>query len=78
MHDLIPLPAAGALTTADALTQLEVEAVLEFAENSKAAGRAYASNWRDFAAWCAARGASALQPPRPWSAATSRRSPTAG
>ena len=62
MHDLIPLPAPGALTTADALTPLEAEAVLEFAENAKAAAsrRAYASDWQDFAAWCAARGATAL------------------
>jgi hypothetical protein len=64
LHDLTILgPAtAGALTTADALTQLEAEAVLEFAENAKAAAsrRAYDSDWRDFAAWCAARGATAL------------------
>ena len=64
MYDLTILdPAApGALTTADALTPIEAEAVLEFAENAKAAAsrRAYASDWQDFAAWCAARGATAL------------------
>jgi site-specific recombinase XerD len=64
MHDLIVLEpaAAGVLTTANALTQLEAEAVLEFAENAKAPAsrRAYASDFRDFAAWCAARGTTAL------------------
>jgi site-specific recombinase XerD len=44
------------------LTTIEAESVLEFAENAKSAGtrRAYASDWRDFAAWCAARGATPL------------------
>jgi site-specific recombinase XerD len=64
LHDLTILdPAApSALTMADALTPLEAEVVLEFAENAKATAsrRAYASDWQDFAAWCAARGATAL------------------
>jgi integrase len=58
VHDLIPLSpaAAGALTTA------EIDLAMRFAENEKAAStrRAYASDWKDFAAWCAARGATPL------------------
>jgi hypothetical protein len=63
LHDLTILaPAAAGLTTADALTALETEAVLEFAQaaKSRASLRAYASDWQDFRAWCAARGATAL------------------
>jgi site-specific recombinase XerD len=61
LHDLIPLD-AGALTTADALTQAEVERVLGYAEAAKAPASltAYASDWRDLAAWCGSRGATAL------------------
>jgi hypothetical protein len=58
MHDLIPLGATlpGALTTA------EIDATVRFAEAEKAPATraAYASDWRDFAAWCALRGATAL------------------
>ena len=57
MHDLIPATLAP-----DALTVVEIEAVMGFAENAKAAGtrRAYASDFADFSAWCAARGACPL------------------
>ena len=55
MHDLIPLGPAlpGALTTA------EIDATMAYAEAEKALATraAYASDWRDFAAWCASRGA---------------------
>ena len=58
MHDLIPLGAAlpGALTTA------EIDATMGYAaaEKAQATREAYASDWRDFAAWCALRGATAL------------------
>jgi site-specific recombinase XerD len=56
---IIDLATVGALATADTLTRIEAEAVLEFAENAKAPAsrRAYVSDFRDFAAWCAARGA---------------------
>ena len=58
MHDLIPLGPLlpGALTTA------EIDATVAYAEAEKAQAtrRAYASDWRDFAAWCASRGATAL------------------
>ena len=60
MHDLIPLdpalPALGMLTAA------EIDATMAYAEAEKALAtrRAYASDWRDFAAWCASRGATAL------------------
>jgi hypothetical protein len=71
MHDLIPLePAAAvALATADTLTQAEIERVLGYAEAAKAPASllAYASDWRDFAAWCASRAPQPWQPPRPWS-----------
>jgi hypothetical protein len=55
MHDLIPadtLP-PGALTTA------EIDATMAFAaaEKSAATRAAYASDWCDLAAWCAARSA---------------------
>jgi hypothetical protein len=57
MHDLIPLGPAlpGALTTA------EIDATMSYAEAEKALATraAYASDWRDFAAWCASRGATA-------------------
>jgi site-specific recombinase XerD len=58
LHDLIPLdpamPALGTLTEADA--------TMAFAQAEKAAStrEAYAADWRDFAAWCASRGATAL------------------
>jgi integrase len=55
LHDLIPLGPAlpGALTTA------EIDATMAYAQAEKsAATRAcYASDWRDFAAWCAGKGA---------------------
>jgi integrase len=58
MHDLIPLGPAlpGSLTTA------EIDATMAYAEAEKALATrtAYASDWRDFAAWCASRGATAL------------------
>jgi site-specific recombinase XerD len=58
LHDLIPLGPAlpGALTTA------EIDTTLGFAAAEKAAATraAYASDWRDFAAWAALRGATAL------------------
>ena len=58
MHDLIPIDAVppGALTTA------EIDATMAYAEAEKAAATraAYAVDWRDFAAWCAARGAGPL------------------
>jgi integrase len=51
VHDLIPSPAAGALSTA------EIDLAMHFAENEKSAStrKAYATDWKDFAAWCAAR-----------------------
>jgi hypothetical protein len=58
LHDLIPLDLAlpGALTTA------EIDATMAYAEAEKALAtrEAYASDWRDFAAWCLSRGATAL------------------
>jgi site-specific recombinase XerD len=58
LHDLIPLGPAlpGALTTA------EIDATMAYAEAEKALATraAYASDWRDFAAWCTSRGATAL------------------
>jgi integrase len=58
LHDLIPLGPAlpGALITA------EIDATMAYAEAEKALATraAYASDWRDFAAWCALRGATAL------------------
>ena len=60
MHDLIPLdPAMPALGV---LTEAEVDATMAFAAAEKAASTraAYAADWRDFAAWCASRGATAL------------------
>jgi site-specific recombinase XerD len=58
VHDLIPLGPAlpGALTVA------EIDATMAYAEAEKALAtrEAYASDWRDFTAWCASRGATAL------------------
>jgi site-specific recombinase XerD len=58
LHDLIPLGPAlpGNLTVA------EIDATMAYAEAEKALAtrQAYASDWRDFAAWCASRGATAL------------------
>jgi site-specific recombinase XerD len=58
LHDLIPLSGAlpGALTTA------EIDSAMHYArrEKSEATLEAYASDWRDFAAWCTARGATPL------------------
>ena len=58
MHDLIAIEPAmlGELTVA------EIEQTLRYAEaeKSEATRRAYESDWRDFAAWCASRGATAL------------------
>jgi hypothetical protein len=60
MHDLIPLGPAlpGALTTPP-----RIDATMGYAaaETAQATRQAYASDWRrDFAAWCASRGATAL------------------
>ena len=60
MHDLIPLdPALPALGV---LSDAEVDATMAFAaaEKAQATRKAYASDWADFAAWCASRGATAL------------------
>jgi site-specific recombinase XerD len=58
MHDLIAIEPAmlGELTVA------EIEQTLRYAEaeKSEATRRAYESDWRDFAAWCASRGAATL------------------
>ena len=60
MHGLIAfdpaMPAHGMLTEA------EVDATMAYAQAEKAASTraAYASDWADFAAWCAHRGATAL------------------
>ena len=45
-----------------ALTAAEIDATMAYAEAEKALATraAYASDWRDFAAWCALRGATAL------------------
>jgi hypothetical protein len=58
MHDLIPVDAIppGALTVAEIETTMAYAA----AEKSAATHRAYAFDWRDFEAWCAARGACSL------------------
>ena len=57
----------NALTIIDAilpgaLTVAEIDATMAYAEAEKALATraAYASDWRDFAAWCASRGATAL------------------
>jgi hypothetical protein len=44
------------------LTTPEIDATMAYAEAEKALATraAYASDWRDFAAWCASRGATAL------------------
>ena len=57
MHDLIPATLAP-----DALTVVEIETVLGYAEAAKAAATrtAYTSDWRDFSAWCTARGTTPL------------------
>jgi integrase len=58
MHDLIAIEPAmlGELTVS------EINQTLQYAQNEKSAATraAYASDWRDFAAWCASRGATAL------------------
>lgn len=58
MHDLIPLDRTpiGSLSTAD------VKSVLGYAQASKAAStrKAYASDWKAWTAYCAARGACSL------------------
>ena len=66
MHDLIVLPdiAAGSFSmpALGTLTEAEVDATMAYAQAEKAASTraAYASDWRDFAAWCASRGATTL------------------
>jgi site-specific recombinase XerD len=71
MHDLITLPdiAAGslampypALPALGVLSEAEVDATMAFAAAEKAAStrKAYATDWADFAAWCAQRGATPL------------------
>jgi integrase len=58
LHDLITIDAIppGALSTA------EIDATMAYAEAEKAAATrtAYAADWKDFAAWCAARAATPL------------------
>jgi site-specific recombinase XerD len=58
LHDVTLIDSAlpGALTVA------EIDATMAYAaaEKAQATRAAYASDWRDFAAWCAARGASPL------------------
>ena len=58
MNALIPLDPLppGALTLA------EIDATMAYAEAEKAPATraAYASDWRDFAVWCLARGATSL------------------
>jgi hypothetical protein len=46
----------------DVLSTAEIDATMVYAEAEKALATraAYASDWRDFAAWCASRGATAL------------------
>ena len=58
MHDLIPLGPA----LSDALTTAESDATMAYAgaEKAPATREAYASDWRDFAAWYASRAAAAL------------------
>jgi site-specific recombinase XerD len=58
MHDLAILPPALPGT----LTPAEIEQTARFLENEKSAAtrRAYQSDWADFVAWCAARGACPL------------------
>ena len=58
MHDLIPLGPAlpGALTAAE----IDLAMAYAAAEKAPATRTAYASDWQDFAAWCASRGARAL------------------
>jgi integrase len=66
MHDLIVLPdiAAGSLPALGVLTEAEVDATMAYAAAEKAAStrKAYTADWRrrDFAAWCALRGATPL------------------
>jgi hypothetical protein len=62
MNDLaliIPEQLPGALTPA------EIDATMAYAEAEKALATrsAYVSDWRDFAAWCALRGATTLSAP---------------
>ena len=68
MHSLAILdPArAGALTTAAAITQIEAEAVLEFAETPRPQPPAAPTppTGATSPPWCAARGATPCQPPR--------------
>ena len=61
MHDLISL-GPEALPALGMLTEAEVDATMAYAEAEKALAtrRAYASDWRDFAAWYASRGATTL------------------
>jgi site-specific recombinase XerD len=58
MHDLIPFGP----TLPGTLTVAEIDATMAYAEAEKAQATraAYASDWRDFAAWCASRGATTL------------------
>jgi hypothetical protein len=61
MHDLIPLGPA-ALPALGTLTDAEIDATKAYgaAEKALATRAAYLSDWRDFAAWCALRGATAM------------------
>jgi site-specific recombinase XerD len=61
LHDLIPLGPA-ALPALGILSDAEIDATMAYAEAEKAPAtrRAYATDWHDFAAWCGARGATAM------------------
>jgi site-specific recombinase XerD len=58
LHDLIGFDPV----LPSALTAAEIDATIAYAEAEKAAATrtAYAADWRDFALWCAARGATPL------------------
>jgi hypothetical protein len=60
MHDLVIVDPGLPGT----LTTAEIDATM-----------AYAFDWRDFEAWCAARGPARSRPTRAWSRRISRRSP---
>src|SRR3954447_12305032 len=60
-HDLIPLGGAPP-PSLGVLSQEEVDATMAYARAEKSASTVsgYASDWRDFERWCAARGATPL------------------
>ena len=61
MATVLP-PSASSLTPDSAITEEEVDAARRYADASRAAStqRAYASDWRRFSAWCAARALATL------------------